>query len=124
MRLDWRAGAVTAAVDRGRFAKALGNLLSNALEHGEGEVEVRGRRVDGAVRIEVIDSGGNGLERDRPRPGRSEDGRRPPALPPGRERGRGLGIASTAAEEAGGSLRVVPGPAGTTAVLELPLAER
>ncbi len=31
---------------------------------------------------------------------------------------------SSAAEEAGGSLRVVPGPAGTTAVLELPLAER
>ncbi len=123
VRLDWRAGPVTGAVDRGGFAKALGNLLSNALEHGEGEVEVRGRRVGGAVRIEVKDGGGNGLVRGRPRFGRSEDEKSALAIHPDRDRGRGLLIASSAAEEAGGSLRMVPGQAGTTAVLELPLEE-
>jgi signal transduction histidine kinase len=114
VRLDWRAGPATVALDRGRLAQALGNLLSNALEHGAGAVEVRARRSGRAVRIEVRNEG---------RPRRSAV---PPlaALRPGRERGRGLGIAASAAEEAGGSLQVMPGQAGTTAVLELPLAER
>jgi signal transduction histidine kinase len=124
MRFDWRAGPVTVAADRARLAQALGNLLSNAIEHGQGEVVVCGRRVGAAVRIEITDGGGNGLVRDGPRLARNDDAT-PRLVPrPQRERGRGLAIASSAAKEAGGSLSVVPGPAGTTAVLELPLEER
>lgn len=81
--LDWRAGRAAVLADRGRLAQALGNLMANAAEHGEGPVELSAERRGGAVRVEV------------------------------RNRGRGLRIASDAARDAGGSLRVV-------AALELP----
>ncbi|HEY1360526.1 MAG TPA: ATP-binding protein [Thermoleophilaceae bacterium] len=83
MHLDWRAGRATVLADRGRLAQAVGNLLANAAEHGEGPVELSAERRGRAVRVEV------------------------------RNRGRGLRIASDAAREAGGSVRVV-------AALELP----
>lgn len=75
--LEWRAGDATVRADRGRVAQALGNLLANAVEHGDGDVRLRARRAGAAVRIEVI----NG-------------------------RGLGLGIARAAARDAGGSLAV------------------
>ena len=83
VRLDWRAGRVAVHADRGKLAQAFGNLLANAAEHGEGPVELSAERRGGKVRVEV------------------------------RNRGRGLQIASDAARDAGGSLRVV-------AALELP----
>ena len=43
--------------DRLRLAQALGNLISNAIEHGGGVVEVRGRSDAGGVRVEVTDHG-------------------------------------------------------------------
>jgi signal transduction histidine kinase len=79
VRLDWRAGPVAVRADRGRLAQALGNLVANAAEHGEGPVELRAERRGGAVRVEV---------RNRV------------------SRGRGLSIASDAARDAGGSLHV------------------
>jgi signal transduction histidine kinase len=77
VRLDWRAPGATVRADRGRLAQALGNLMANAAEHGEGPVDLRAERRGGAVRVEV------------------------------RNRGRGLQIASDAARDAGGSLQVV-----------------
>ncbi len=91
--VDWQAGGATVSADPGRISQALGNLLSNALEHGGGAVEVRGFRNGHHLRIEVAD------------------------------RGRGLAIARRAVEEAGGRLRLASGPDGTTAALELPLAD-
>lgn len=126
VRFDWRAGPVRVAADRGRLAQALGNLLSNAIEHGDGEVELRGWRVGDAVRVEVADRGGAGrLAR-----AGSIDGA--PARRSGRDRyasprlgrGRGLGVATRAVEESGGRLEIVTGQAGTTAALELPLEDR
>lgn len=104
--LDWRAGAARVEADPGRLSQALGNLLSNALEHGRGPVTMRGRRVGGVLRIEVANRGSAGGDRRR-RPGR----------------GRGLAIASRAAAEAGGHLRIVPRGDETVVSLELPLAE-
>jgi signal transduction histidine kinase len=95
VRLDWRAGRVAVHADRGRLAQALGNLIGNAAEHGEGPVELRAERVGGAVRVEV---------RNRPAAGR----------------GRGLRIASDAARDVGGSLRVARDRDGVVAALELP----
>jgi signal transduction histidine kinase len=95
--VDWRAGAVAAAMDRGRLAQSLGNLISNALEHGGGDVAVLGRRSGGSVRIEVRDGGR-------------------------RDRGRGLTIAAHAAQEAGGTLTLRRHAAGATAAIELPTA--
>ena len=136
LRLDWRAGPVTVAADRGRLAQAIGNLLSNAIEHGGGEVELRGRRVGGAVRIEVADSGGpnrrtevhsGGANRPARPAARGGAAVRPvrwqPSRSAGRGRGRGLGIAARAVEESGGSLELLTGSAGTTAAFELPLDE-
>jgi signal transduction histidine kinase len=75
-----RAGAGDAIVraDRSRLASALGNVLSNAAEHGDGPVAVEARRLPGRVRIEVTN--------------------------PARGRGRGLAIARDAAADSGGRL--------------------
>lgn len=109
VRLDWRAGPVDVQADPGRLAQAIGNLLSNAIEHGQGEVEVRGRRVGERVRIEVANGG-------TPRRG----ARRPSAS----DRGRGLRIAGDAVEAVGGELTVGSDGARTRAVVELPLRRR
>ena len=71
---EWEGGPAPANLDRHRFAKALGNVLANAANHGSGDVRVTGRAHDGGIRLQVSN------------------------------RGRGLTIASEAAEELGGSL--------------------
>jgi signal transduction histidine kinase len=96
--------------DRTRLAQAAGNLIANALEHGEGAIEVRPRVCGGVLRVEVRD-GGPGLGRPlreivrRPRGGAGR-------------RGRGLAIAASIARRHGGALSTAPGAA---VVLELPL---
>jgi signal transduction histidine kinase len=122
MRLDWRAGEVHVAADRGRLAQVLGNLISNAVEHGNGQIEVRGRRVGRAVRVEVANAGAGA--RKRTRRGSPDRARRPiPLRPLWPERGRGLTIATQAAREAGGFLELSSGGDGTTAAIELPATE-
>jgi signal transduction histidine kinase len=90
--VDWRAGPTPIRADPGRLAQALGNLVANAAEHGEGPVELSGRRTPSGVRVEV---------RNRKR--------------------RGLAIAADAARDAGGDLRFEEGRDSARAVLELPL---
>src|SRR4051812_32023019 len=90
--------------DRLRLAQAVGNLVGNALEHGDGPVSVRARAVDGVLRIDVADAG-PGL----PAPvdalaalARAGRGRR----------GRGLAIASDVAHRCGGRLAAAPASHG------------
>jgi two-component system, OmpR family, sensor kinase len=68
-RFEWRAreagrpltadtpGHVALRGDRLRLEQALGNLVDNALRHGEGAVEVSARRANGAVELHVTDEG-------------------------------------------------------------------
>ncbi len=105
LSLRWEAGAVAVRADRRRLAQVLGNLLANAVEHGTGTVSLRGRRRGSAVVVEVLDEGPAGAG---------------PAAAASPDRGRGLGIAARAVEEAGGQLTVVRTPEGTTASVELP----
>jgi two-component system sensor histidine kinase BaeS len=105
VRFDWRAGRAPVHADAGRLSQALGNLLSNAIEHGGGQVELRGVRADGRVRIELTDTGPGFV--GSPSPGR----------------GRGLAIAARAVEEAGGTLKIASGEGGSTVAVELPLAD-
>lgn len=113
--VDWRAGPLTVSAERDRLAQALGNLLSNAVEHGAGDVRVVGRRGPRAVRVEVTNS--NGVS-----PGPRAI--RPPSAWAGgarRRRGRGLAVARRAAELSGSHLEVARAAETTTAALEVPL---
>ncbi|HYH58325.1 MAG TPA: HAMP domain-containing sensor histidine kinase [Thermoleophilaceae bacterium] len=102
--LDWQAGRAATHADPRRLAQAFGNLLANALEHGGGEIVVRGRPWRDGVRVEVEDAGG----RETSRPVQSG-------------RGRGLGIATRAARGAGGSLVAFERPGGgRVAAVDLP----
>src|SRR4051812_9004883 len=92
--LDWSAGPIEVRANRGRVSQALGNLLSNAIEHGGGHVRVIGRRTKRGVRVEVRDSG----------------------------RGYGLEIAAKAVRESGGSLSAGRAGNGTVVGFELPVA--
>lgn len=103
--LDWPAGRVPVRADPRRLAQAFGNLLANAVEHGGGDIVVRGRPEGASMRVEVADQGSPG-PRQKPLPGR----------------GRGLVIAERALSEAGGRLRAWDQHGGgRVAVAELPL---
>jgi signal transduction histidine kinase len=117
VEVDWSAGSPLAIGPPGRIAQALGNLVSNAVEHGDGRVLVRVRRAPGAVRVEVS---------NRARPGspqslsdRRVGGARHEPVSGGR--GRGLRIAGRAAQAAGGRLAVGGTPDRVVAALDLPV---
>jgi hypothetical protein len=137
VELDWRAGPVSVVADRGRLAQALGNVLSNALEHGSGPIRVMARRSGRRVRLEVV----NALPRGAPgtggaaalgeataggaaaAPGEATAGgaAAAPGGAAGAGRGRGLRIAARAVESCGGTLSVSRDHARVAAAIELPL---
>jgi signal transduction histidine kinase len=103
--LRWE-GRVGAGADRSRVAQALGNVIANAVEHGEGTVEIAGRETGEALRVEVR----NRTSRD---PAGYRERRRA-------GRGRGLRIAASAAESLGGRLEFRSEEGVAIAALELP----
>lgn len=119
-RFHWDAGRVGLPAQRGALASALGNLVANAAEHGEGPVEVRGSRVPGAVRVEIRNGASRpaGVPRDEARDrDRSPNRKRRRS----QDRGQGLAIADEAAREAGATLAVERGEADFLAALEIPV---
>jgi two-component system sensor histidine kinase BaeS len=133
VRLDIRdPGGVVAWVDRGHVARALRNVVANAIDHSphRGPVAIDLSSGDSLVRVRVSDAGPGIAEADRPHvferfyradPARSPD----PAT--GRPSGSGLGL--TIARELlaanAGTIDVeTTGPGGTTFVLTLPAAPR
>jgi signal transduction histidine kinase len=107
----WLGGPVPARLDRRRFAQALGNMLANAAEHGAGDVRVVGRADDGQVKVEIS---------NRVPHGSRGEGERAAERGATTERGRGLLIASRAAEELGGRLSFEIVSDSAVATLELP----
>jgi signal transduction histidine kinase len=114
LHVETAASGAYVLADRTRLAQAVGNLIANALEHGDGAIEVRARARGSRVRLEVHDRG-DGLRSPvaqiaaRPRAGRGR-------------RGRGLAIAAEIAKRHGGCLTSAPSPRGAALVLDLPLA--
>jgi signal transduction histidine kinase len=110
--MHWTGGRAIVAGHRLRLAQATGNLIANAIEHGGGVIEVRGRAGVASVRLEVID-GGPGLSApvgELARRAGSGFGLR----------GHGLTIASSVARAHGGRLASAPSERGARLVLELP----
>ena len=118
LRMRWEGEPAVVRADPGRLAQALGNLVANAVEHGSGPVELRGRTAGGRAVVEVRDAGPSGEPAAAGLPGGTQGGRAG-----GRARGRGLAIAARAAEEAGGRVTFERSEGGTTAAVELPLRE-
>jgi signal transduction histidine kinase len=101
LRVRWQRPPGTVAADPGRFAQALGNLLSNACEHGSGPVELRALPAGRALRLEVENV-----------TGRSSGSRC--------GGGRGLEIAAAASQDLGADLELVTDGERRVAALELP----
>jgi len=106
---------VLVRADPVRLAQACGNLVANAVEHGESPVSVRARATWDSVHVEVTDAG-CGLRA--PVAELTARGRRS-----GTRRGHGLSVAAGIAERAGGRLAAAPTAEGARLVLELPAAE-
>ncbi len=109
LALDWQAGDAIVSADPLRVARALDNLIANAIEHGGLSVRVEVSATPQTIRILVLDSGRGAAASPR---GRGRDPRH----------GHGLRVASRIAAEHGGRFLLGRLARGTAAVLELPRA--
>lgn len=120
LSLVWRGGDPLLRGDGVGLGQGLDNLISNAFEHGEGEIRVEVLEKANLLRIVVLDRG-QAVDAQR---------RRCPswgARLSGRARhGHGLRVVRRVAAQHGGSFRLRRSSRGTEATLELPLdgAER
>jgi signal transduction histidine kinase len=110
LRLSWAAGDLLIDADPIELAQAVDNLISNAIEHGGGDITVEARCEGLFLTISVSDSGTARLSNSRPR--RRRGGRR----------GHGLRVVAAFAEVHGGDFRLQPSKGGAEAILRLPLA--
>lgn len=116
LSLVWRGGYPLLCGDGVELDQALDNLISNAFEHGDGEIRIEARASGGCLRISVLDGGGLSHP-----PRRGASGLR--TRLGGRNRhGHGLRVVRRVATQHGGSFRLRRFPGGTEARLELPLA--
>ncbi len=129
LELRWRAGETTVCGDAEALARAVENLVVNAVEHGGPRVEVAAEVEGPVLRVTVRDPGRGGRADARPgsrlRFTRGAMGARI-AGARGRvsgrsRRGHGLRVVRRVAAEHGGSFSLRAGSEGADAVLELPL---
>jgi signal transduction histidine kinase len=114
LRREWNGPETFVQGDRIELAQALDNLLSNAIEHGRGEVRVGWRREGSAVCIAVVNGQARTpvkVNRRRRRGSRSR-------------RGYGLRVVARIARSHGGSFTLQPFRDGVRASLQLPLGRQ
>jgi signal transduction histidine kinase len=107
VRLYWDAGPAWVEADPTGVARALDNLLANAVEHGSPPLVVTGARVSGRLRITVANRGGPPGSQERPDP----------------RRGHGIPAVTELARAHGGRFALYRSEEGCVAALELPLAD-
>lgn len=112
LTFDWYGpvGDVFAIGARRHFAEVVTNLLSNALRHGEGRIELVARLRSDSLRVEVSDQG----------PGLKGPLRSAVRRPTGGEHGHGLGVARSAARALGGALTSAPSGSGAKVAFTVP----
>jgi signal transduction histidine kinase len=110
VRLYREAQELLIAADPIELAQAVDNLISNAIEHGGGDVTVDARRAGSFVTISVSDSGTRNVGGPRPKRG-----------PVGR-RGHGLRVVAAFADAHGGHFDLHRSRDGARATLRLPLS--
>lgn len=115
LKLVRAAGEFELRGDRTELSQALDNLISNALEHGAGEVTVGVCREAGLLRVTVGNRSISGAGPNRR--GGAFRARRNAR----RRRGHGLRIVRRIAARHGGSFRLICSARGAEARLELPL---
>jgi two-component system osmolarity sensor histidine kinase EnvZ len=116
IRVFWDAGPAPVEGDPVGMARALDNLIANALEHGGPPLVVTGARVAGRLRITVANGGPERSEPPsrRPEPRRDDDDPR---------HGHGVELVSEVAAAHHGRFALCRTGSGCVAALELPLAE-
>jgi signal transduction histidine kinase len=116
LRLKWAAGELELRGDRTELSQALDNLISNALEHGQGAVTIDVREETGLLRVTVRNRGGSEAgSRWRVCVRRASRATR-------RRHGHGLRIVRRLATRHGGSFYLQRNGSGSEARLDLPLA--
>jgi signal transduction histidine kinase len=118
IQFSWVAPSARLDCDPLALARALDNLLANALEHGRGEIRVEGSERAGRLRIVVA----NGVDAGCAAPAARAPRASIPTRGRGPHRGHGLRIVADVAAEHGGRFAACAHAAGASAVLELPLA--
>ncbi|MDX6275458.1 MAG: hypothetical protein QOJ92_2668 [Frankiales bacterium] len=118
--VEVECGAVSVYADPERLHQVVANLVSNALRHASGRVEVRARPHAGGVRIEVEDDGPGVPPSERERV--FERFARTDSARATRDGGSGLGLSITRwiVELHGGTVRMGDVPTGCRVVVDLP----
>jgi len=113
IRLRWLSDEQWVEGDRIELVQAVDNLISNAVDHGGGNVTIEGRRKGTWLAVSICDFGGRASEVRRPRrrPGRGSRSRH----------GHGLRVVARVARAHGGSFGLRWAGQGAEAWLRLPL---
>jgi signal transduction histidine kinase len=117
LALRWQAGEAMVVGDRDEIARALDNLIVNAIEHGGPEIVVEARTRCGRLCLSVTDRG----RESRPDARRESPAELIARLSGRRLRGHGLRLVRRTAVAHDGDFRLHASERGTEAVLELPL---
>ncbi len=124
IELRWWAPGTLVCCDAAAIARALDNLIANALDHGSGTIRIEGRARPGHLRLFVCDGGDSGSHAEL---ADARGGRRGGALARRRRsdprRGHGLGVVAEVAAAHDGRFAACRHGDGASAVIELPLVE-
>jgi signal transduction histidine kinase len=120
LELFWDAGEAIVSADAEQIARALDNMIANAIEHGGPRLALTASVVSGKVRLTLSDWSRSPYWGAR-RQAASSNGAAPPQARDPR-RGHGLEIVTEIAAAHGGRFALSRSVQGTVAALELPLA--